>query len=190
MLTRGVRRAAELAARASCNRVVTGIAIRAGLLLAAVLTATASAATDPGNAATPAACAAAESRAVLRSFVGAFNRGDLARLDELFATQPDFQWYSTGAPGLRTRAAASTRATLVGYFARRYRAGDRLRLVSFDYNGDSGPYSNFALTLRRSASDYRGGAWFRLVGKGAISCRKQPGKLIVVSLGGPDSAVG
>ena len=41
--------------------------------------------------------------------------------------------------------------------------------------------------LRRSADDFRSGTWFGLVGKGAISCNAQPGKLIVISLGGPDS---
>ena len=123
----------------------------------------------------------------MRTFVAAFNRGDLARLEGLFATVSEFQWYSSGAPGSRVRAAASTRATLRAYFARRHRAGDRFRLVRFDYNGDSGPYSNFGLTLQRSASDFRRGAWFSLVGKGAISCQSQPGKLIVVSLGGPDT---
>ena len=142
----------------------------------------------PASAATPAACAGPQSRATVRAFVGAFNRGDLGRLDALFATGSEFQWYSSGAPGARVRAASSTRQTLLAYFARRHSAGDRMSLVKFDYNGSSGPYSNFGLVLRRKADDFRNGAWFDLVGKGAISCNEQAGKLIVVSLGGPDSA--
>jgi hypothetical protein len=155
------------------------VAVRAAVLLALVAVAA-----GPAGAATPRACGESQSRATVRAFVAAFNRGDLARLDKLFARQPEFHWYSSGAPGIRSRTAAMTRSTLVSYFARRHRAGDRLRLVAFDYNGvTAGAYGNFGLVLRRSAADYRSGAWFELAGKGAVSCGD--GKLIVLSLGGP-----
>jgi len=118
------------------------------------------------------------------AFVESFNRGDVARLDGLFASSPGFEWYSSNAPGRRVQPAATSRSTLGAYFARRHRAGDRLRLVQFDYNGATGlRYGNFGLAFRRSAADFRGGAWFDLAAKGAISC--QEGKLIVLSLGGP-----
>jgi hypothetical protein len=58
-----------------------------------------------------------------------------------------------------------------------------MQLLSFVYHGDG----NFTYRLRRSARDYRNGAWFRLIGKGAATCADGKTQLIVVSLGGPDS---
>jgi hypothetical protein len=161
------------------------VAVRTVLLLGLLAVAVAAA---PSSAATPRACGAESSRAAVRAFVGAFNRGDLERLDSVFAAWPDFQWYSSGAPGPRLRDASFTRDTLLAYFARRHRADDRLQLVRFRFTGVTGStYGNFALTLRRSAADYRDGAWFDTIGKGAVSCRSAPGKVIVLSLGGPRS---
>ena len=178
------RAAAEVAApigperrdRTRCNRGVTA-RVAAALALAALA--------FPGvsGAATPAACAEPQSRATVKAFVEAFNGGDLARLDRLFAAWPLFEWYSSNKPGRRVGDAAGTRETLVAYFAARHRIGDQLRLVRFDYNGVTGEYGNFGVTFRRSAADYRTGAWFELAAKGAIAC--EGGKLIVLSLGGP-----
>jgi hypothetical protein len=58
-----------------------------------------------------------------------------------------------------------------------------MRLVSFAYHGNG----NFTYRLRRSADDYKGGAWFGLIGKGAAECSDGSVHLFVVSLGGPGS---
>jgi hypothetical protein len=144
----------------------------------------------PAPGATPAAadCGARDARGAFTAFVGAFNRGDVAGLDALFASWPAFRWYSSNEPGRRTGNAAFTRSTLMAYFRERHAARDRLRLVTFRFNGSSASHGNFQFALRRSAVDYRRGTWFRLVGKGAISCRAQPGRFIVLSLGGPAPA--
>lgn len=136
------------------------------------------------------ACRPAQARAALASFVGAFNRGDYRRLDSLFAEPPLFRWYSSNQPGLRIDPAARTRDTLIRYFRSRRAKDDRLRLVSFHFTDNSGGYGNFWFKMRRSASDFRGGAWFGLLGKGAASCSTESVKLIVISLGGPDSDKG
>jgi hypothetical protein len=131
----------------------------------------------------------------LSSFVGAFNSGDDARLDALFAQRPLFRWYSSGPPGLRRLAAAKNRATLIAYFRTRHLQRDRLRVVSFRFNGntpgygDAPGYGNVAFTMKRSAADHRRGSWFGVVGKGAAVCSddasEQRVQFIVMSLGGP-----
>jgi hypothetical protein len=136
-------------------------------------------------------CTAAAPRSAVSAFVAAFNAGDAYRLDGLFARRPRFQWYSSPTPGRRLRAAAANRGTLVEYFRARHARRDRLRLASFRFTGNSNGYGHFALVLRRSAADYRHGAWFGLVGKGAAICTgplsAQRARLAVLSLGGPGS---
>ena len=131
-------------------------------------------------------CTAAETRAAFRSFVSAFNAGDYGRLDSVFAKAPGFGWFSSPRPGVRLNAAATRRDTLVRYFRSRHLKRDRLRVLSFRFNGGNG-VGNFEFKLRRSASDYRRAAWFGLIGKGAASCVGPRVQFIVVSLGGPGS---
>jgi hypothetical protein len=127
----------------------------------------------------------------MASFVAAYNAGDRRRLDALFARRPLFHWYSSAKPGPRLRARAARRDTLLTYFGARHRREDRLRLVSFRFTGNSNGYGHFALGLRRSAADFRRGAWFGLVGKGAAVCTgvglEQRARFVVVSLGPPGS---
>ena len=125
-------------------------------------------------------CTGRETKAAWVSFLGAFTKGDYARLDELFADKPDFGWFSANAPGLRSTTAAMNRATLIDYFRKRHAQRDRLRLISFQWNGEG----NFTYTLWRSTNDYRSGASFHLIGKGAADCSHGSPRFIVVSLGG------
>jgi hypothetical protein len=117
------------------------------------------------------------------SFLGAFTHGNYSRLDGLFADKPDFGWFSANVPGLRRTTAAHDRGTLIAYFRKRHAQRDRLRLVAFQWNGEG----NFTYTLWRSAKDYRAGAPFRLIGKGAADCSNGRARFFVVSLGGPNS---
>ena len=142
----------------------------------------------PGDATARPACASAETRAALASFVDAHNRGDSERLDSLFAEEPGFEWYSTSAPGERLGQEAKRRRTLIRYFERRHAAGDRFVLRSFGFNGNAaghgGGYGNFEMRLRRRVPGFRRGDWFRSWGKGAAICGGGDSvRFIVISLG-------
>jgi hypothetical protein len=132
-------------------------------------------------------CTAGRTRAALVEFVRAFNAGNYHRLNALFAAPLQFRWYSSTAPGKRLAAKAQTRATLIRYFRGRHRQADRLRIVSFQFNGNSHGYGNFEWKLRRSAADFHNGAWFSIDAKGAALCRSTSVRFIVMSLGAPEA---
>jgi hypothetical protein len=142
-----------------------------------------------GSGASPAAsrshCTGATARAAVTAFIHAFNRGDYEALDAMFADEPDFEWYSSGGPGRRLGSDAKRRENLDTYFRTRHRVDDRLGLVSFDFNGDSGRYGNAGLTLRRSTAHFRHGDWFQIAAKGALICAADSTQLIVMTLGEP-----
>jgi hypothetical protein len=163
------------------------IALAAGV--AAGITALLALAGGPGDATARPACAPTETRAALASFVAAHNRGDSERLDSLFAEEPEFEWYSTSAPGERLGQGARRRGSLIPYFERRHAAGDRFDLRSFGFNGNAaghgGAYGNFEMRLRRRVPGFRDGDWLRSWGKGAAICggAGDSVRLIVISLG-------
>ena len=119
----------------------------------------------------------------MRDFIAAFNRGDSKALAARWATEPDFQWYSTPAPGERLRARASDRASLIPYFRARHARGERLQLTAFRVNGNTTgakPYGNFEYRLVRSARDLPATDYH---GKGALHCyASRPDQLIVWSM--------
>lgn len=127
-----------------------------------------------------AAAAGCEARPVVEDFIAALNRGDLARLDQLFAADGEgWNWYSVGdLAGQRLRAASMDRSTLAAYFASRLAQHEQLRLVRIDENGNG----NFGMLLVRRADDLRGGEPVQRNGKGWVSCAT--GKIGVWSLGG------
>ena len=116
----------------------------------------------------------------------AFNRGDRRTLASVWSAEPDFQWYSTQAPGERLQGAAQHRPSLVPYFLARQANGERLELTFFRANGNSQgprPYGNFEYRLNRRAADLLPTEY---QGKGALHCfsaRVGPDKLIVWSMG-------
>jgi hypothetical protein len=148
----------------------------------AVLAAVAGAATPPTDTSP---CTRAQTRAAFDSFLVAFDRGDHATLDSLFAAEPDFQWFSSFSPGRRLDPAAEDRGTLVPYFRARHRRGDQLRLVDFHFTGKARRWSNFYFDLRRRSRGYRDGRWFPTTGKGAAVCDGARASFIVMSIGGP-----
>ena len=131
----------------------------------------------------PALCTAEEVGALVDGFLAAFNAGDLNAVDSIFAREPEFEWYSTGAPGERLDPIARDRPSLGPYFAVRHAAGERLALRSVTFNGNttgSRTYGNFVYELERSASDLTS-TLFR--GKGAALCyRTRPDTIIVWSM--------
>ena len=119
----------------------------------------------------PTLCTAGEVETLVRRFIDAFNAGDLRALDALFAREPEFEWYSTDAPGERFRSLAKDRPSLVPYFAGRHALGEELTLRSFRFNGNTSralrPYGNFEYGLTRSAEDLQPTPYY---GKGATFC--------------------
>lgn len=122
-------------------------------------------------------CAA---RPVVNAFIAAFTAGDLARLEDLFATESEgWVWYFVNDPaGQRLGAASRLRGTLDRYFAERIKQHEELRLLRFEDSGNG----NFTFVVRRRADDLRGGTPVRRVGKGWVSC--SDGTIGVWGLGG------
>lgn len=126
------------------------------------------------------ACTARRVRRLVNAFVDAFNRGNARGLDLAFAVEPEFRWYSTDGPGARLEAEARDRDTLLNYFARRHRRGERLHLTSFRFHGYSAGYGHFEYVLVRRAhnlppTDY--------LGKGAAICTAYEDFIAVWSMG-------
>lgn len=136
----------------------------------------------------PSHCAAKSVRAALVEFTVAFDRGDQVALNSLFATAPDFQWYTTPGPGRKMLKGRRGRAALIPYFERRHAKHDHLRLESFSFNGNSPHWGNFDFRMRRSAEGYRGGRPFRQGGKGAAICDSAGIRFIVITFGTAGSA--
>lgn len=98
----------------------------------------------------------------------------------MFAQEPDFEWYATGAPGERLLPLAGDRPSLMPYFRERHELGERLALNSFRFNGNthaSRPHGNFEYTLTRSASDLPPTVF---AGKGAALCYPARSDLLFV----------
>jgi hypothetical protein len=131
--------------------------------------------TSPGGV----RCDVAALRSTLAAFVRAYNGGDFKRLDRLFSREPRFVWYSWG------RTARSDRAALIPNFRRRYQRGDRLRSVTFRFNGYERErnHGHFELRAERRAEDLQDGGWLPMVGKGALDCSKPPVSILLMFLG-------
>ena len=117
--------------------------------------------------------------------MAAYDAGDYVRLDKLFAGPSWFHWYSSSEPGERIDPAAQRRDTLLDYFRARHAQRDTFQLVSFTFNGNSLGYGNFVFTMKRSAADFRDGAWFTVDGKGATLCEGATARFTVLAVGGP-----
>jgi hypothetical protein len=143
-------------------------------------------ANDPFVSPGGARCDVAATRAALDAFVRAYDDGDLRRLDALFS-RDRFVWYSSAGPGVRRQADAADRSTLAAYFGRRHARGDRLRRLALRFDGyERGrDLGHFELGLERRADDFRGGAWLRVSGKGALDCARKPVTIAALSLGAP-----
>jgi hypothetical protein len=129
------------------------------------------------------ACTPSQVHSAFSSFVSAFDGGDSAGLDKLFAGPGSFVWYSSSPPGRRFSPRAERRDTLIAYFRSRHAAHDRIRILSFQFNGNSAAVGNFEYRLRRSARDFREGAWFVISGKGAALCKGTQVRFVVMSVG-------
>jgi ketosteroid isomerase-like protein len=142
--------------------------------------ATAALALCAGTAATASRSAeSCDARPVLEQFFAALNAGDVSGLDELFARDENWRWYSiSDRVGQRLGPASMQRGSLRSYFAARVARHEEFRLVQLHEAGNG----NFGIELLRRADDLRDGTWVRRGGKGWVSCTT--GKINVWSLGG------
>ena len=115
-------------------------------------------------------------RQVVERFIDAFNRGDIAQLDQL-VSQQQFVWYATDSPGERVNAEASNRDNLMAYFAERHRQHEHLVLNSLDVTFTDATRGGLWAHLTRSADD--GLPPTRYVSKGEIQCSAMPSSLTV-----------
>jgi hypothetical protein len=133
-----------------------------------------------GDASAGSPCSPWEVRQVVGRFVDAFNRGDVAQLDQLVSDQ-QFVWYATDAPGQRFNAEASDRSTLMAYFAARHRQHEQLVLnwvdVTFTTPGRGGLWGH----LTRSADDGLPPTVYE--SKGEVQCVSRPSSLTVWGMG-------
>jgi len=130
--------------------------------------------------ANPTQCSPQEVRQVVERFIDAFNRGDLALLDQL-VSQQQFVWYATDAPGQRLNAEASNRDNLLAYFAERHRQHEHLVLNSLDVTFTSATRGGLWAHLTRSADD--GLPPTRYSSKGEVQCSTVPSSLTVWAMG-------
>jgi hypothetical protein len=156
------------------------VLMRVVLLLALALALVPAAASGAEVPADVEDCAPGAVQRVVGRFITAFNARNLPALDRVFSPAESFNWYSTGAPGVRLRAAAYDRTTLLPYFRARFRAGDRLRLVSFRSNGNSNGYGHFQFRLERRARTLKPTVY---EGKGAAICAASGDTISVWSVG-------
>jgi len=163
-------RAAAIAAAAALSAVAVGVASARG--------------------ARSTACTATSAKSLVGAFVSAFSAGDQERLDGLFVSDARFEWFSSGGPGIRQIPEANDRASLLAYFATRHVLGDRLDVLSVDWNGNTSrgglQYGNVGFRLRRAAADFDQGGWFEVGGKAAAFCTEAGAQFFVMSIGGPD----
>jgi hypothetical protein len=132
-------------------------------------------------------CSAAQTRAVVFAFAGAWSRGDVASVSRLVAPEPQFKWVSAGRPGVRSGARAFARGSLRSYIAARATQHDRLGIKRFRFNGSDvradGAYGHFEFDAARTSDDWPPGLEHLRPGKGAIVCTLSRPMLAVWSLG-------
>jgi len=114
-------------------------------------------------------CTAVTTKVLVTKFVRNYDSGHVAVIDQLWAREPDFQWFSTRAPGARLGPAAYNRSTLVAYFRARVRAHEHLRVIKLGAGFEATRnIVNFAGKLVRSADNLPAGAPQDF--KGAVRC--------------------
>ena len=130
----------------------------------------------PEQTPTPAAsadiCADPEQvQRLIVEFIDAYDQGQAGLADRFFATGQAFQWYSEQP--LREGTPAYDRSTLDAYLRQRHADGDRLTVVSVQFNSVSSGHGNFGFVLDRGGT--------KLPSKGALDCATR--KFIVWSIG-------
>lgn len=137
-------------------------AVVAALVASLFLTGLPAAADNQLGHSDDASCSRTQTVKLVKRFVRAFNRGDVDRLDRLWAHEPDFQWYFVDDE--REQSDAEDRLTLRLYFQERVLLNDHLRLQRLRINPNG---TDFAFKLLRTTDDERDRAAGLFHGKGA-----------------------
>lgn len=116
-------------------------------------------------------CGREEAVRAVKDFIRAYNRGDLDRLHELVADDPDFRRYRV-MPLERPFPLSDDRATLTDYFRKRIELSDHLELrnlrVSQTRNNPGGYGFDFRIVrTNRDTMPYSKGGFD---GKGSVGC--------------------
>ena len=119
-------------------------------------------------------CTQAETRQVVDSFIGSFNRGDVFALDQLLG---DSVQYQVGPPHGRVSTGKQTRNDVIGYLSDRHKANEQLRLESFQFRGQSAGSSGFEFEVTRDSTDGLSAAAYG--GKGSVECRTSQHALVL-----------
>ena len=126
-------------------------------------------------------CTASGTRSLVFAFVRAFNAGDRAALNRLWAKGSHFRWYMAWQDEPRAGETVYFRARLLTYFAARHLQQERLKVVRFHFGGKGFGYGHFDYRLEREALDLS--ATSRVYdGKGAVACYTRPRALAVWSM--------
>lgn len=117
-------------------------------------------------------CRKPQARAVVKGFVEAFSRGDVDYLDQLWAAEPDFFWYSVNTDATRRGVLAEDRSTLPAYFHERSSLGDALRIrkLTVDWEADWHGAWGIDFVVRRTSDEP--GATGVYSGTGAVTCNR------------------
>jgi hypothetical protein len=116
------------------------------------------------------ACSAGRAAVVIQRWFTAMNDGDTSQLRRL--ALPAFKVFSAGVKGRREPTFRGDSASaLVGFVARRHRAGDRLTLLEIAFNGHRDDALGFMPIFRRESRDPKAitGTW---LGKGEFRCHR------------------
>jgi len=131
-------------------------------------------------------CDEPASRAAFGAFLTAFNRGEAAALEALFAPAGQFGWYASSPPRRRVQQASRNRVTLVAYFRSRHAKGEKLGLGKFNYVsaqprlGATVASFNAILTRRAAEVPLRKRGF-----KAALRCTNTERLFVVVNIGTP-----
>jgi hypothetical protein len=126
----------------------------AALLGALLLTGGALAASSAGGSKNQPDCSGAVAELTVKRFLAALSRGDISALSKVFASKPNFGWYSTTAPGERRTRVAEDRSSLPRYFRKRVAQHEQMRITK-RHGGEDAPHNTAHLNglLVRRARD-------------------------------------
>ena len=107
-------------------------------------------------------------RIVVRDFIDAYNRGDIAVLDRMFPSQEEFGQYRAWPE--REWPESDDRATLMDYFEKRHEYGDRLKIEELNLSSRRSPDGSCGMgyVFRRVSDDPLPWGDGRFSGKGGV----------------------
>ena len=117
-------------------------------------------------------CSRSEVRDLVRDFVDAYNRGDVDRLEQMWAQEPDFFWYFVQDDASRRGALSERRETLILYFVERSMYADHLRLRDLSIRWERGWHGAWDIAFKVTRTSDDPNAAGRYHGKGMATCQR------------------